>query len=117
MRLILSLTFTVALPIAWLIADFKASPWIRRTLGIITFLWSFAIASLVGATRVFNANVYFTETTKDLLDASVRQLKDGRTEAVLREWAKADGKFHPTYENRGQYRQIVDQAIDGMKKP
>ena len=45
------------------------------------------------------------------------QLKAGKTEAVIREWSKADGEFQPTYENRALYRQIIDQAIEGMKKP
>ena len=72
---------------------------------------------MVGALQVFNANVYFTQATKDLLSTSVEQLKAGKTDAVIREWSRADGEFHPTYENRADYRQIVDQAIKGMKNP
>jgi len=117
MRIVILLTFTAALPIAWLVAEFKASPGIRRTLGIVTILWSFGVASLVGILQDFHPNVYFTQATKDLLEASVGQLKIGKTDAVIREWTQANDKFHPTYENRAQYRQIVDQAIEGMKKP
>jgi hypothetical protein len=107
----------VALPIAWLAAEFKAAPAIRRTLGVVTLLWSFGVAALVGGLRDFNANVYFSGATKDLLDASVNHLKAGKSEAVVREWSRASDEFHPTYENRARYRQIVDQAIEGMKKP
>ncbi len=117
MRIILLLAITAALPIAWLVAEFKARPGIRRTLGIVTILWSFGVASLVGLLQDFNANVYFTGASKDLLSASVEQLKAGKTEAVIREWSRADSEFHPTYENRARYRQIVDQTIEGMKKP
>jgi hypothetical protein len=117
MRIILLLTITAALPIAWLVAEFKARPGIRRTLGIVTILWSFGVASLVGLLQNFNANVYFTGASKDLLSASVEQLKAGKTEAVIREWSRADSEFQPTYENRARYRQIVDQTIEGMKKP
>jgi len=67
--------------------------------------------------RDFNANVYFTGATKDLLSASVEQLKAGKTHAVIREWSRAESEFQPTYENRARYRQIVDHAIEGMKKP
>ena len=35
----------------------------------------------------------------------------------LREWSRADAEFSPTYENRANYRQIVDQTIAGMKRP
>ena len=117
MRIILLLAITAALPIAWMVAEFKARPGVRRTLGIITILWSFGVASLVGVLRDFNANVYFTGASKDLLSASVEQLKAGKTEAVIREWSRADSEFQPTYENRARYRQIVDQTIEGMKKP
>ena len=117
MIIILLLTITAALPIIWLVADFKSRPAIRRALGVVTILWSFAVASLVGTLRDFNANIYFTGASKDLLTASVEQLKAGKADAVIREWSRADGEFQPTYENRAKYRQIVDQAIEGMKKP
>ena len=102
MRIILLLTITAALPIAWLVAEFKARPDVRRTLGIVTILWSFGVASLAGLLRDFNANVYFTGASKDLLSASVEQLKAGKTEAVIREWSRADSEFQPTYENRAR---------------
>ena len=55
MRIILLSVITVALPIAWLAAEFKAAPAIRRTLGVVTLLWSFGVAVLVGVLRDFNA--------------------------------------------------------------
>ena len=117
MRIILLLSITAALPIAWLVAEFKAQPNIRRALGIVTLLWSFGVASLVGLLQGFDENVYFTGATKDLLTVSLEQLKAGKTQAVIREWSQADDEFYPTYENRARYREIVDHAIEGMKKP
>jgi hypothetical protein len=117
MNFVLFLTITAALPLAWLISDITARPSIRRALGIVTILWSFAVAAIVGLLQNFNANSYFTDASKDLLTASVEQMKAGKTEVVLREWLHADDQFHATYENRGKYRQIVDEAIAGMKKP
>lgn len=117
MQIVLLILVTVALPIAWIVADFRGRPATRRVLGLVTLLWSFAIATLVGGLQQFNANSYFGFATKDLLKASVGQLRAGNNSAVLREWERADEQFNPTYENRGRYRQIVDQAIEGMKKP
>lgn len=117
MRLILLLGISTMLPVAWMLAEFKAGPGIRRLLGMVTLLWSFGVASLAGCLRDFDANVYFTGATKDLLTASVEQLKAGKAEAVLREWSRAGAEFNPTYENRANYRQIVDQTIAGMKQP
>jgi hypothetical protein len=117
MRIILLLAITAALPIAWLVAEFKGSSTVRRAFGVLALLWSFGVAALVGALRDFNANVYFTGATKKLLEASVRTLKIGNTNAVIREWTRASEEFHPTYENRARYSEIVDQTIEGMKKP
>ena len=117
MIIILMLIVTVGLPVAWLVAEFAARPGLRRALGITTILWSFGVASLVGLLQNFNANIYFTGASKDLLSASVVQLKAGKTAAVIREWSRADSDFQPTYENRARYRQIVDQTIEGMKQP
>ena len=117
MQIVILLLITAALPIAWLVAEFRGGAGTRRTLGIFTLLWSFGVAALVGALRDFNANVYFTTATKELLQASIEQLRAGKTEAVLREWSRADTQFSPAYENRARYRQTVEQAIEGMKKP
>jgi hypothetical protein len=72
----------------------QSSSWYRRTLGIVTILWSFGVASLIGRLQDFNANVYFTGASKDLLSASVEQLKAGKTEAVIREWSRAEASFN-----------------------
>jgi hypothetical protein len=113
----ISLLLTVTLPIAWLVADFKAKPILRRVLGIFAILWSFGIALLVGNLQFFNANSFFSSATKDLLSSSVEQLKSGKTQSVLAAWEKANSEFNATYENRSQYQQIVDEAIADMKKP
>ena len=116
MQIFILLLITAALPIAWLIAEFRANVAVRRTLGVITILWSFGVASLVGMLQNFNANSYFTTASKDLLETSVEQLRAGKTEAVLREWTRANEELSPTYENRARYQEIVEQAIEGMKR-
>jgi hypothetical protein len=62
--ILLLLLITVAMPMGWLVAEFKARPFIRRTMGILTILWSFGVAAMVGSLRDFNANVYFTGASK-----------------------------------------------------
>ena len=117
MRIVILLVITAALPIAWLVADFRSSAKVRRILGVVAILWSFAVAAFVGALQQFNANSYFTSASKNLLESSVQQLRAGKTDAVIRELSRANEQFNPTYENRARYRQIVDEAIEGMKKP
>ena len=116
-QLVILLIITVALPIVWAIAEFRSRPIVRRIIGLVAILWSFAVAALAGGLQVFNANSYFTAASKDLLETSVQQLRAGKTEAVIRELEHANDQFNPTYENRGKYKEIVDQAVKGMKKP
>ncbi|MEZ5383897.1 MAG: hypothetical protein R3F13_00125 [Prosthecobacter sp.] len=116
MQIAILLIITATLPIAWFIAEFRASVAVRRTLGVVTILWSFGVAALVGGLQNFNANVYFTTASKELLEASVQQLRAGKTEAVLRELSRANEEFSPTYENRARYKQIVQQAVEGMSR-
>lgn len=80
MQIVILLIITTALPITWLVAEFRGGAGARRTLGCITILWSFGVAALVGGLRDFNANVYFTTATKELLQASIEQLRAGKTE-------------------------------------
>ena len=117
MRIIIILFITAALPMAWLAADIRSSAKVRRILGLIAIAWSFAVAAFVGSLQHLNANSYFTSASKDLLEATVEQLRAGRTESVIRELSHANDRFAPTYENRGRYRQIVEEAIEGMRKP
>jgi hypothetical protein len=116
MQLAILLIITATLPISWLIAEFRGSAPVRRILGVITILWSFGVAALVGGLQNFNANVYFTTTSKELLEATVKQLRAGKAETVLRELSRANDEFSPTYENRARYKQIVQQAVEGMSK-
>jgi hypothetical protein len=110
------LFLTAMLPIAWLIAEFRAGAAVRRALGVVTVLWSLGFAFMSSSLQQFNSNRYFTTASKELLEASTQQLRAGRTEVVLREWTRANEEFRPTYEDRARYKEIVDQAISGMKE-
>ena len=114
MRIVILLIITALLPVAWFIAEYRAKPVIRRTLGVVALLWSFGVASLIGALRDFSANSYFTAASKELIEVSVAHLKAGNTEVVIRELEKANEAFFPTYENRARYEGIVIEAVNGM---
>jgi hypothetical protein len=73
MRLLLFALFTIALPVSWGIAEFKAKPAVRRVIGLMALLWSFAVASFVGALQQLGADTFFSQASKDLLTASVEQ--------------------------------------------
>jgi hypothetical protein len=117
MRIVILLVITAVLPIAWLVSDIRSRPMVRRIWGVMAILWSFGVASLVGLLQEMSANTFFSSASKDLVHASVQALRDGKTEAVVRELSRADEKWSPSYEGRARYREIVDKAVEGMKKP
>ena len=107
---------SIALPIAWFVSDARGrTPLRRRVLGLVTILWLFAVAILAHGIQSFEANSYFTYESKRLLDASVRHLRARHSDAVFREWGRANERFKATYENRGRYAEIVDDAVRGME--
>jgi hypothetical protein len=116
MQITLLVVISALLPIAWIMADFHGSALRRRAIGAMALIWSFGIATLIGSMQQFDANAYYTSHTKELLDVSIRQHQAGRSEAVIREWTRARDAFQPTYENRGDYQEIVAEAIEGMKR-
>ena len=65
----------------------------------------------------FTASAYYSSTTKDLLEISIQQMRVGRVEVVEREWNRLNEEFHSSYENRGKYREFVEEATARMKQP
>ena len=62
----------VLFPLGWWLAEIWGSVRQRRILGVISILWSFAIAFAVGSLEHLNANAYFSSASKDLLESSSR---------------------------------------------
>lgn len=114
--LVIIVAISIALPVAWFVADVRGrTPLKRRVLGLVTILWLSAVAILANGIQTLDANSYFTDESKKLLDASVRHLRAGHGDAVSREWMRANERFNATYENRGRYAEIVDDAVRGME--
>jgi hypothetical protein len=114
----LVLSLLLVLPIAWLFAELKLGRTARITLGIISLIWvGFCVAAFIGVTTTFQYNSWYGNTTKDLVDESVRQLEMGNTNQVLRALINLQTNFQPTYENRARYNFLVSNAVLEMSKP
>ena len=107
----------VALAVGWFVADLRGSVTTRRTIGIVALLWLFGLATVGLFLQSLDLNAYFTSASKELLHTSVQQLRAGRTEVVIQALSHADDKFQWTYETRGEYREVVDEAVTSMDHP
>lgn len=110
------IAIAVALPIAWLAAEFRGSRTLRITLGILsvgtitTCAWV-----LTSAVTRFNYNAWYGGATGDLISTSLQQIEDGHLDRVLKVWRGLDQQYQPHYENRAQYRELVEDATRRMK--
>ncbi len=113
---ILLILLIVGLLVAWLVAEFKASRVVRVSVGVLAFgtviVLTYGLASVL--TR-FNHNAWFGEATKGLIETSVAQIENGHNDRVLKAWRELNSQYEPSYENRVDYKELVESAIEAMK--
>lgn len=113
---ILLIFLLVALPAAWLLAEFKADRPVRIALGVLALgMVVFLAYGLGKVLTTFNHNAWFGGATKQLVETSIAQIEDGHSERVLKAWRALDAQYQPTYENRAGYKELVDGATKAMK--
>jgi hypothetical protein len=105
-----------ALPITWLVAEFKSKRSLRILLGTSSLALSVAAAyGLADFGTMLNYNAWFGGATQRLIKTSVTQLEDGHMDRVLKAWRALEAQYHPSYENRGGYEELVDGATAAME--
>lgn len=112
------LLVAIMLPIAWLVSEFQPRRWVRVTLGIMAIAVSCGVTFLATAilTR-FDYNSSYGFSTKALIDTTITEIETGRTEAVVAELKQLQSEFHPTYEYKARYDELVEQTVVRMKSP
>ena len=112
----LVLAIMIALPIAWLVSEFRGSRALRNTMRILASIvmaaWIWGLGSMV--TR-FNNNSWYGGVTRDLIRTSIQQIEDGRVDRVLKVWRGLDQQYRPNYETRGRYDELVKKATARMR--
>jgi hypothetical protein len=104
----------ILLPICWLVSEFRSNRALRITLGLACVAFSFVIAWFVGSLQLFSANAWFGEATRSLVDTTITELDRGHTDQVLSALKNLRSQYHPNYENRARYDELVNQAVQRM---
>ena len=112
-----ALVLTIALPVLWLASEFSSSRPLRISLGILALLMSFGVAFVVGTLQRLNYNAWYGTASKKLIHSTVTEIEGGNTERLLTELKRLDAEFHPTYENRGRYDQLIDRFVARLNDP
>jgi glucan phosphoethanolaminetransferase (alkaline phosphatase superfamily) len=113
--LLVTICFVIGCPIAWLASEFQERRWPRILLGIAAIASCFGVAALVGALEMWNANAWYGNATKELMDTTVAELEAGNQTSVLASLKELQRRFEPSYENRAEYDKIVETAVQRMK--
>jgi hypothetical protein len=112
----LLIAIIVALPIAWLVSEFRGGRLLRICLGILAIgLMATCIWVLSSVLTRFNYNAWYGGATGDLISTSLQQIEDGHLDRVLKVWRGLDQQYRPTYENRAHYNELVKEATARMR--
>jgi len=113
---LLLIAIIIALPIAWLVSEFRGNLALRITLGILAIgVMAACIWGLSGLLIRFNYNAWYGGATGDLISTSLKQIEDGHLDRVLKIWRGLDRQYHPTYENRAHYKELIEGATARMR--
>lgn len=108
---LIALALVVLLPIGWLASEFHDNRSVRITLGILAIAMSFFVAFVVGSLEQLRSNTYFGDASKNLIETTLTELEAGNSEQVLDRLKKLQDKYHPTYETRASYKELVDEYV------
>jgi hypothetical protein len=111
----LVLLLVITTPIAWFTSEFQDRRWPRLVLGSAAILLCFGVAFLAGSFQMFDANAWFGNATKELVDVTVHELEAGDKERVLQSLKHLQKQYVPTYENRARYDLLVKEAVARMR--
>ena len=110
----LILGLVIAFPIVWLISEFYDNRGARIAFGLCAIAMSFGVAWIVGSLDRLQSNIYFSEATKNLIQNTIIELENEKSDVVLIELRKLRDDFRPTYETRDDYDVLVDRYIHAI---
>lgn len=105
------------LAVAWLVSEFRAERKWRITLGLLSLATLTVVTWL--ATLIINQlnyNAWYGNTTKALIEESVRGIESGHASAVLAELKRLQADYQPTYENRAKYIPLVEATVERLEQ-
>ena len=98
------------------IAAYKTESKRIRILASLSSLFIAAcIGSLIGVLYNLQTNLTFTKAADRFIQASTELIKGNEEEKLIEEWNQVREEFHPTYENQGNFTEIVTASALRME--
>ncbi len=112
---VLALSVVIALPLIWLRFEFTDQRGARISLGLAAIASSFLLAWFVGILSQFSYNSWYGIASKSLIDTMIVEIEDGNIDRVMGALRMLQIDYHPTYENRARYDELVKEAVRQMR--
>lgn len=112
---VIVLLIVIVTPIAWLAAELTKYRPLRIALGVAAIASAMGVAYLVGHVSRLSYNASYGGASKDLVDTTLTEIEDGNVDRVTRVLRRLNLDYHPTYENRAHYDELVSEAVLQMK--
>jgi hypothetical protein len=106
--------FIVAVPFAWLVSEFQPRSWLRVVLGVAAIVMSYFVAFVVGSLTRLNYNAHYGSASAELIQTVIVDLEGGNEDNLLRELKSLNTQYQPTYENRANYDELVNDFVSRM---
>ena len=109
----LAILIIIVTPVIWIVSEFKAKKrWVRITLGSLAILCLWGVAFVAAQIVRLNYNIWYSDATKKLISVSVEKLEQGQVDSVIKHWSQLRDQIQPTYEKKGNYNELVSQAVE-----
>ena len=115
----IAITVTILfLILAALIYGAAVSTHVRRRviMASAAFLWSFLMFQSASFLETLNYNIWYSKAAAKFLDASILGIEEGRKSEVLTEMKQMRGALRPSYESRGNFKELANGAAKRLNK-
>ena len=110
------LFLTIAFPVAWFLSEFQDQKWLRIVLGCGAIAMSFLVAAGVGMLQQLNYNTWYGDASQQLIETTLAELKADNKTCVIDNLTWLNGSFHPSYENRENYDELISAYVNRFKQ-
>jgi hypothetical protein len=111
--IILFFGILTALVVGSVMCDRKGS---RILFGIVTMAWSGLMFLAARTAESYDLNIWYSGAAAKLLDESIKAMDAGRPADVAAAFKRMSASLELTYENRGNFRELANEASSGMAR-
>ena len=96
-------------------AAFATSKRGRVIAGVAALEWACLMFLAAGMVETFNLNIWYSQSARNLLDASVAGIEEGKSDEVAGELATMRENLEVTYEHRGNFKELAEETAARLK--